>query len=148
MRNSQGFTLLEVMIVVTILGIIAAIAMPSLIDALDRGHQTSTMADLRTIGGALERYAYDHHRYPVADELKELKGELVPKYVKKLPLKDGWDHPLVYEVDDQGSTYTLRSPGKDGVLQPEELTEETHDFAADIVYVDGVFVQRPAGEQE
>ena len=148
MRKSRGFTLIEMLIVVTIIGIVAAIVIPSLFNALDRSRQSSTMADIRTLGTALERYAFDHHHYPVVDNMAELRGKLEPEYIKKLPLKDGWSNPFLYEVDSQGSTYTIRSPGKDGELQPEPLTDGTRDFAVDIVFVDGAFVQQPAGEQE
>ena len=148
MRNNRGFTLIEMLVVVTIIGIVAAIVVPTLLNVIDRSRQSSTMADIRTLGTALERYAFDHHRYPIVDNMAALRGELEPDYIKKLPLKDGWSHPFVYEVDTKGSTYTIRSPGKDGELQPESLIDVTHDFAADIVFVDGAFVQQPAGEQE
>lgn len=140
-RRQRGFALIELVVAVAIIGIVAAIAMPNLLDALDRGRQSSTAADMRTIATALERYAFDHHRYPDADGAAALRPELEPRYVKKLPLADGWDHPFVYEVEEAGTTYTLASPGKDGELQPGG-----EGFAADLVMVDGVFVAGPAGE--
>lgn len=147
MRQTRGFSLLEVLIVVTILSAIATIAIPSLLRAIDRGRQGSTLADMRTLGTALERYAVDHLSYPKTTELAALRRELEPEYIKRLPARDGWGHPFVFEVDDQGSSYTLRSPGKDGELQQADLVELTRDFAADIVLVDGVFVQRPEGQK-
>ncbi len=145
MRQARGFTLLEVLIVVTILSAIATIAIPNLLRAIDRSRQSTTLADMRTVGDALERYAVDHLAYPTSRELAALRPELEPEYVKQLPVRDGWGHPYVFEVDDRGSSYTLRSPGKDGVLQETDPAEETHDFSVDIVLVDGVFVQRPVG---
>ncbi|MEM7356186.1 MAG: type II secretion system protein GspG, partial [Acidobacteriota bacterium] len=85
--------------------------------------------------------------YPVVEGIAALGPALQPDYLKELPLADGWKNPLVFEVDTKGSTYTLRSLGKDGEPQKDELEAMTHDFAADIVMVDGVFRQRPAGKQ-
>ena len=147
MRHIRGFSLLEVLIVVTIVSFIATIAIPGLLNAMHRGRQGATIADMRTIATALERYAVDNQSYPTVEGMPELAKELEPDYVKELPLADGWNHPYVYETDSHGSTYTLLSPGKDGELQDDELITVTHDFAADIVCVDGVFVQRPAGQQ-
>ncbi len=147
MRKNRGFTLIEMLVVMTIIGMVAAIAVPSLMNAIDRSRRSSTMADIRTLGTALERYAFDHHRYPVVDDMAALRGELEPDYIKKLPMRDGWSHPFVFEVDTSGSTYTIRSPGKDGELQPESPADVTQDFAVDIVFVDGAFLQPPAGEQ-
>ncbi len=145
MRLSRGFSLLEILIVVTIISAIATIAIPNLLRAIDRSRQSSTVADMRTIGNALEHYAVDHLSYPTAPGIETLRRDLVPDYVKKQPVRDGWGHLFVFEVDEQGSSYTLRSLGKDGTQQEAELVEVTRDFAADIVLVDGVFVQKPAG---
>src|SRR5258706_3949914 len=53
-RDSKGFTLIELLIVVAIIGIIAAIAIPNLLNAIDRGKQKRTMADMRSVGTAVE----------------------------------------------------------------------------------------------
>ena len=147
MRNARGFSLIEILIVVTIMSMIATIAIPSLLNAMDRSRQGSTVADLRTLGTALERYAVDHQVYPVVADIAALRTELQPEYIKKFPMKDGWNHPFHFEADPGGMTYTLSSSGKDGEFQSSPVVEETQDFAADIIMVDGVFVQSPAGKQ-
>ena len=147
MRGAQGFALIETLIVVMIIAIVTTLAIPNLIEALDRSKHGATVADMRATGAALERYAFDHDAYPVVDEMKALVAELQPKYIKELPLRDRWDHPLVYEVDDQGSTFTLRSPGKDGIFQTGAAVAAP-GFAEDIVCIDGVFVGEPEAEED
>src|SRR5215510_5849173 len=65
MRKQRGFTLIELLIVVAIIGIIAAIAIPNLLNAIDRSKQKRTMADMRSIGTACEEYSIDNQFYPV-----------------------------------------------------------------------------------
>ncbi|MEO6327242.1 MAG: prepilin-type N-terminal cleavage/methylation domain-containing protein, partial [Thermoanaerobaculia bacterium] len=60
-RNRKGFTLIELLIVVAIIGIIVAIAIPNLLNAIQRAKQKRTMADMRSIGTAIEAYAIDHN---------------------------------------------------------------------------------------
>lgn len=139
-NKNRGFTLIEVLIVVTILSLLAALSLPSLLEALDRGRHTATLADMKEIATALERYAVDHQHYPLAEDILALRAFLEPKYIKKLALKDGWDHALNYEVGEEGATYRLRSAGKDGEWQDAKVDEEVEDFTADIEVVDGVFI--------
>ncbi len=148
MHKSQGFTLIEVVIVVTIIAFIATLSFQNLLHALDRGRHSSTLADMREVAMALERFAVDHQSYPRVRDIEALRPALEPKYIKQLPSTDGWRHPLVYEVKGPGMTYTLSSPGKDGEFQDETTVEVTDDYAADIVCIDGVFTRQPDPEQD
>ncbi len=167
-RNTQGFGLLELVVTVAIIGIITTLIIPNLLEALDRGRQNATKADIRSIATALERFAIDHQAYPVVDKFADLRGDLEPKYIKKLPLTDGWNHPWAFETNAHGDTYTLSSPGKDGEFQdtladplvPADLTltdaaldgaraaEPTIGFAADIICIDGVILEESSGALE
>ena len=89
-RNQKGFTLIELLIVVAIIGIIAAIAIPNLLNAIDRGKQKRTMADLRSIGTAVEAYSIDNNVYPVVATMALLEAEIGPLYIRTAPTKDGW----------------------------------------------------------
>ncbi len=146
-EKARGFTLIELLIVVAIIGIIAAISIPNLLNAIDRGKQKRTMADIRSIGTAVESYSIDNSRYPTAGDMAAAQSLLEPAYIKKLPLQDGWSHDLVYQPGaTSGAGYTLRSLGKDGVASPTP-GGRTSDLSADIIFVDGQFTQWPEGIQ-
>ena len=72
MRREKGFTLIELLIVVAIIGIIAAIAIPNLLNAIDRSKQKRTMADMRSVGTAVEEYAIDNNFYARQDTQADL----------------------------------------------------------------------------
>ena len=74
LRGQTGFTLVELLIVVAIIGIIAAIAVPNLIKAVDRSKQKRTMADIRALGNAVEQYAIDINYYPLASSMQPVNG--------------------------------------------------------------------------
>src|SRR5216117_2977294 len=112
MRKDKGFTLIELLIVVAIIGIIAAIAIPNLLNAIDRGKQKRTMADMRSVGTAIESYAVDANIYPVATDAPTLRNSVQPVYIKAMPLNDGWNN--VFNVTSTAVDYTVYSTGKDG----------------------------------
>jgi general secretion pathway protein G len=148
-RKSKGFTLIELLIVVAIIGIIAAIAIPNLLNAIDRGKQKRTMADIRSIGTAVEAYSVDTNFYPTAANITAVQAVLEPVYIKKLPLTDGWNTAMVYEPGaTSGAGYTVTSYGKGGASGPAQTTSKTTDFKADIIFIDGQFVQWPEGVQQ
>ena len=65
-RDESGFSLIELLIVVAIVGIIATIAVPQLLDAIDRGRQRRTMADMRKVATANGTYRVDQGAYASA----------------------------------------------------------------------------------
>ena len=142
------------LVVVAIIGILAAIAIPNLLTAMQRSKQKRTMADIRTIAIAAESYASDNNEYP-----KSLDG-LTPKYAKTLPKVDGWGKAIDYEcvTEEQGrcTGYAIRSRGKDMISEELELRDAlqaagagraTRNFDCDIIYTNGQFVEYPEGVQ-
>ncbi len=147
-RKSNGFTLIELLIVVAIIGIIAAIAIPNLLNAIDRGKQKRSMADIRSIGTAVEAYSVDNNVYPSAASITTVQPVLEPTYIKKLPLSDGWNNSMVFQPGaTSGAGYTVKSLGKDGAASAI-VGGKTTDFNADIIFVDGQFTQWPDGVQQ
>jgi general secretion pathway protein G len=147
-RKSKGFTLIELLIVVAIIGIIAAIAIPNLLNAIDRGKQKRTMADIRSIGTAVEAYSVDTNIYPTATTAALVQPVLEPTYIKKMPMTDGWSNSLIFQQGaTAGAGYTVRSYGKDNTAGVVGNGGKTTTFAADIIFVDGQFTQWPEGVQ-
>ena len=148
-KTQSGFTLIELLIVVAIIGIIAAIAIPNLLNAIDRGKQKRTMADIRSIGTAIEAYAVDVNYYPAHQAFGLLGATaapfIEPTFIRQAPDNDGWGGDMFYGSDDLGTEYTVRSYAKDRL--PSTQSGKTTDFDCDIVYMVGGFVAWPEGIQ-
>ncbi len=135
-------------------GMIAAIAVPNFLNAIDRGKQKRTMADLRSIGTAIEMFSIDNNVYPGPTEgwvsVDEIESSVAPTYIRKLPSLDGWGHTIMVWSD--GDNYMIVSPGKDGETSREWTVHDegrsTTAFADDIVFGNGSFVQWPEGKQQ
>jgi type II secretory pathway pseudopilin PulG len=137
---------------------------PNVMTAMNRSRQHRTMADMRMMATALEARAGDTGSYsfgPVRREkapveqrvsLSELARALEPKYVRKVPLKDGWGTPYQVSVRDYDAagrpqTYIIRSLGSDG--RPDRVLNlasgATTKFADDLIYSNGSFIRYPEG---
>jgi general secretion pathway protein G len=149
MRKEKGFTLIELLIVVAIIGIIAAIAIPNLLNAIDRGKQKRTMADMRSIGTAIESYAVDNNRYPMGWSdvgAAGVSANVAPIYIKTVPTTDGWNNVWHVWSSATGTEYTIESYAKDGGTQADSGGQTT-DFQCDILFANGQFYQWPQGTQ-
>ena len=163
MRGRRGFTILEVLIVVAIIGIVAAIAIANYLNALQKTKQKRTMADMRSVAMAWESRATDTKSYNAAAVGFTMPASnitfsvfttlLAPTYMRNIPRIDGWGYPLEFATDQpiggsQATTYAIRSPGRDGVFSGTSYTPgPTTGFDCDIVYSSGSFVVWPEGTQ-
>jgi general secretion pathway protein G len=142
-----GFTLIELLIVVAVIGIISAIALPNLLNAIDKAKQKKSMSDIRSIGTALEAYATDTACYPLAmANWASLKAILDPYFIRQPPDGDGWSNIWDASTTANGSDYTVASYGKDGLLSSRGGGRTT-DFNCDILFSQGQFFQWPEGTQ-
>ncbi len=151
------------LVIVGIIGILAAIAIPNLLTAKQRASQKRTMADIRMLGTALESYNADNNEYPKGAAPIDLREALVPKYIRTVPSVDGWGHGYQYTCLKDATTpqgdkcvgYVIGSAGKDGRFEHDSLLETlagqgpggTTNFDCDIVYSAGNFVEYPEGVQ-
>ena len=144
--SQRGFTLLELLIVVAIVGAVAAIAMPNLLNALHRSRQKRTMSALRGISEGVEMYEQDHGFYPNHSEVpvSALAADL-DLDVRPFDPTDGWNRVMWYAAS--GDHYTIMSYGRDGVEDGSHPLGPTNLFSADILFSAGVFVQWPEGVQ-
>lgn len=122
--NTRGFTLIEIMVVVVIIGILAALIAPSVINRIDEARVTKARADLKSIEAALELYRLDNFRYPSGDQgLNALvsnpndpnvRNWRAEGYLKQLP-KDPWGNPYIYTSPGaNGAPFDIVSLGADG----------------------------------
>lgn len=138
--SDSGFTLLELLVVVAILGIVAAIGLTALQNALDKSRQRATMSDMRTIAHAVEVYAIDLGHVPAASgSFAALMSDLVPYHTSVLPEHDHWGHTYGYESDG-ASEYSIISFGKDGTDGADITPATKFEFDRDLVLSNGVFV--------
>ncbi|QBC03373.1 type II secretion system major pseudopilin GspG [Enterobacter cloacae] len=113
--RQRGFTLLEIMVVIVILGVLASLTIPSLMGNKDRADRQKAVSDIVTLENALDMYRLDNGRYPSTEQgIQALvkKPELAPVprnfraegYVRRLP-QDPW-----------GNDYSIRNPGQHGTI--------------------------------
>jgi len=120
--RQAGFTLIEIMVVVFILGLLITLVAPRILGRTDEARQTKAAADIKAIEQSLHLYKLDNGFYPTTDQGLEAlvsppTSGMLPRrwnpdgYLSKIPI-DPWDLPYVFQSD--GTNYVILSFGADG----------------------------------
>lgn len=124
-KKMQGFTLIEIMIVVVILGILGAVVVPQLMDKPDKARVVKAKQDIMAIESALDLYKLDKFNYPTTEQGLEA---LQPKYVKIIN-KDPWDRAYLYLSPGEHGAVDVYTYGADGKKGGEGMDADIGNWA-------------------
>jgi general secretion pathway protein G len=117
--KQRGFSLIELMVVMVIIGLLAALVAPRLFPKLGKGKQATAKAQIELLNQALDQYRLDTGSYPSSQEgLNALmtnpgNEKWDGPYLKKKVPDDPWGHPYVYQTPGTHGEYDLLSYGRD-----------------------------------
>ena len=121
-RAHAGFTLIELMVVLVIIGVLAALIVPNVLDRADDARATAARTDVNNLMQALKLYRLDNQRYPTSEQglqalvTKPTAGVIPPNwkpYLEKLP-NDPWGRPYQYLNPGVKGEIDIMSFGADG----------------------------------
>ncbi|HWK55604.1 MAG TPA: type II secretion system major pseudopilin GspG [Hyphomicrobiales bacterium] len=114
-RHNRGFTMIELMVVVAIIGMLAVIVAPAVMNNLGKGQRATAAAQLANLASALDMYRLTMGSYPSALEGLVENDSGASRwdgpYIREIPL-DPWGNPYVYTPEDR--SFSLLSYGADG----------------------------------
>ncbi|PSW09014.1 type II secretion system protein GspG [Photobacterium rosenbergii] len=123
-RKQRGFTLLEVMVVIVILGVLASLVVPNLLGNKEKADQQKVVTDISALEQALDMYKLDNSVYPTTDQGLEALVSMPSSspeprnyrdggYIRRLP-NDPWGNPYQYVMPGEHGAVDIFSLGADG----------------------------------
>ena len=136
LSSNAGFTLIEIMVVVLILGLLAALVVPRIVGRTDDARVTKAKSDIKAIESALNLFKIDNGFYPSSAEGLAALVQAPPRakkwnpdgYLDKMPV-DPWQNPYIYQSD--GRQIIVASMGADGVEGGEGYNADIDSRALD-----------------
>ena len=139
-KNVSGFTLIEVMVVVVILGILAALVAPNVISRIDDAQINRARVDIKAIESAMHLYRLDNFKYPTTDQgLNALVNKPADPsirnwraggYLDKIP-KDPWSIEYQYLYPGQNAEFDIFTLGADGQPGGEGINADIGNWSVD-----------------
>ncbi len=137
-RNEDGFTLVELMVVIVIIGLLATVVVINVLPSTDTASITKARGDIATLEQAIDLYKLDNLVYPSTDQGLEAlvtrpDGLTRPEryrpdgYIRRLP-PDPWGNPYQYSYPGENSTFDIFSLGADGRLGGEGLNADVGNW--------------------
>ncbi len=138
---SKGFTLIEIMVVVVILSILAAMVVPKIMSRPDEARTARVQQDIRALGAALNLFRLDNFNYPTTEQGLEsltVKPSGLSSgaqwneggYIERIP-KDPWGAPYRYLQPGSHGEYDIYSLGADGVAGGAGFSADTGNWNLD-----------------
>lgn len=122
--NKKGFTLIELMLVVIIIGVLASMVMPRLVGRSEEARLAAAKADINAnISLALDLYEMDNGRYPSSLDKLTDRNPNRGAYLKRKPL-DPWGRTYTYTVSNDGKDYKLCSKGPDESKTDDDICNQ------------------------
>ena len=130
-RAQRGFTLIEIMVVVIIIGILAAIVAPNVIGRVDDAQITKAKAEISSIENAMKFYRLDNFQYPTTEQgIEALVNKPADpnvrnwkQYLPRVP-KDPWGNPYLYLNPGNNGEIDIYTLGADGTPGGEGLNAD------------------------
>lgn len=121
--KKSGFTLVEIMVVVVIIGLLAAIVVPAVLSRVEQARRTTAKTQIESLVSALEMYRLDNGAYPTTQQglealVKKPTLAPIPKkypnepYIKSVPA-DPWKNPYIYRSPGERGLFDIISTGPD-----------------------------------